>query len=136
METCQIIHKLDQLRAIASAAQNYESREIEPRTLAAFVVAALVILVSWTVFELSTNSGLVATGATFCFIYMSYPFPRSWKEILDCRVTDYDPVDIHAYSAMHEAFKRVNGFDFHDLNCWLGKESAALRRIAQITDGT
>jgi hypothetical protein len=121
--------RLNQLRAIANAAQRCECRDIDPRTFAAFAAAGLVALVSWTAFELSTIIGLMLAAAAFMFVYVSYPYPHSWAETLDCLVTDYKPIDIDSYSIMHEASNGLDGIDLRAIWVWLGRESDALSKV-------
>lgn len=129
MKNGQIANKLHQLRAIAGAAQRCECRDIEPHTLAGFVAASLVALFAWTIFELSISNGLILTATAFVAVYVSYPFPRSWKEVLDCLVTAYEPVDIDSYTIMHEASDGLDGINLQAIHVWLGKESNALSKV-------
>lgn len=129
MKNGQITDKLHQLRAIAGAAHRCECRDIEPRTLAGFVAASLLALFAWTVLELSISNGLILTATGFVSVYVSYPFPRSWKEILDCLVTAYEPVDIDSYTVMHEASDSLGGINLQAIRVWLGKESNALNKV-------
>lgn len=126
MKNGQITNKLHQLRAIAGAAQRCECRDIEPHTFAGFVAASLVALLAWTIFELSISNGLILTATGFVSVYVSYPYPRSWKQVLDCLVTAYEPVDIDSYTIMHEASDGSDGINLQAIRVWLGKESNAL----------
>lgn len=129
MNNGQVTNKFQQLRAIAGAAQRCECRDIEPRTLAGLIAASLVVLFAWTIFELSIYNGLLLTATGFVSVYVSYPFPRSWKEILDCLVTAYEPVDIDSYTVMHKASDSLGGIDLQAIRVWLGKESNALNKV-------
>ena len=129
MKKSQITDKLNQLRAIAGIAQRCECRDIEPHTLAGFVAANLIALFAWTIFELSISSGLILTATGFVSVYITYPFPRSWKETLDCLVTAYEPVDIDSYTIMHEATDGLDGLNLQAIRVWLGKESNALSKV-------
>lgn len=129
--------KRRQLSAIRNAAVSLDHGRMSPCAVAAIVAGAAAALVTEPVFQLGLTVAFGIGFATAALFYVFAKFPKSWAEVLDKRLTDYEPVDHAAYTTLHEITKAYGGLELRAVFEWLASENAAVQEcLPKRSDGT
>ncbi|EGA2709579.1 TPA: hypothetical protein ACTY0G_005094 [Klebsiella pneumoniae] len=120
--------KRQQLHDIRLTAEYMRQRKLPPAQSASILVGVVVAIVAavlhWT-WVWSGIVGIIAGLFVFCFM----PLSRSWAELLDDKLTAYEPEDAAAYAELHQTTIELGGIDLNALDLWCGKEWFAITPV-------
>lgn len=119
--------KRRQLSAIRNAVVSLDHRRMSPCAGAAIIAGGAAALVAGPVFQLGLTVAFSIGLAAVALTYVFARFPKSWAEVVDKRLTDYEPVDFEAYAKLHERTKEYGGLDLRAVFEWLDMESTAVQ---------
>ncbi|WP_338924555.1 hypothetical protein V0M98_33610 (plasmid) [Pseudomonas silesiensis] len=134
MDTKDFKAKLSQLESIQSAADSVSKGHFSP-----YVMVITLVVVVATFFGLHLNSwGMSAIICLVVFIVGAIcgKFSRSWSELLDYRLTEYEPLDFLAYAKLQALTKDRDGFEINSVLRWIDHEEMVIRSyLPKRTDG-
>ncbi len=127
MKKDDLYAKRRQLSAIENAVVSLNHGRMSPRSVAAIVAGGAATLVAGPVFQLGLTVAFGTGAATVVLAYVFSKFPKSWAEVVDKRLANYEPVDHEAYAKLHVRTKAYGGLELRAMFEWLDSENAAVQ---------
>ncbi|MBV7547491.1 hypothetical protein KW849_14460 [Pseudomonas sp. PDM26] len=127
MQKYDLHAKRRQLSAIENAVVSLNYGRMSPCAAAAIVSGGAAALVAGPVFQLGLTVAFGTGAATVVLAYVFSKFPKSWAEVVDKRLENYEPVDHEAYAKLHERTKAYGGLELRAMFEWLDSENAAVQ---------
>lgn len=129
--------KRRQLQRIFAAARCAQANCISQGMI---VAVTLGLFASGLAVQVFHQGGAVPAASGFVVSLLSYfylPISTSWIELLDTRLTDYEPVDHAAYAELHETTREYGGFNISAVLDWIERERLAISDLTpRKPDGT
>lgn len=137
MQKDNLYAKRRQLSAIENAVVSLNQGRMSPCAGAAIIAGTVAALVAGPALQLGLTVAFGTVVATTVLSYVYSKFPKSWAEVVDKRLADYEPVDHAAYALLHERTKAYGGLELGAMFEWLDKENTAVQTSKPVQpDGT
>ncbi|KNH45275.1 hypothetical protein M5G27_06840 [Pseudomonas shahriarae] len=127
MQKDNLYAKRRQLSAIKNAVVSLNYGRMSPCAGAAIIAGMAAAVVAGPALQLGLTVAFGTGVATTVLSYVFFKFPKSWAEVVDKRLADYEPVDHAAYALLHERTKAYGGLELRAMFEWLDSENTAVK---------